>query len=114
MIKIYDKFLFSIKNETTNINLLKELLPENKKIKIYVGIYGDNQHQRNQQDSRNQNAINELKSYNSNFDIESSGIDKNMHDRYIICNNVEIILSSGLYYLENKEKDLTYIVRVKS
>ncbi len=102
-IEIYDKYIFAKNNQSTNLKLLKYLFPENKQIQIYTGTYGS------------ANSINKLRNYNSNFIINNFiKIDKNMHDRYIVINdNLEIILSSGFYYLENNTKDLTYIVRIR-
>lgn len=41
---------------------------------------------------------------NDNFD--------NLHDRYIVIDNqVQIILTSGIDYLMDKQKDFTYLIR---
>lgn len=109
LIEICDKYLFpqNDNKRQITINLLKEILPANKRTKFYLGT---NQRQ------ENQSAINELKSFNSNFIIEDfEEININIHDRYIKItkkdnSEQEIILSSGFFYLQDDTKDFTYII----
>ena len=109
LIEICDKYIFAENNDKRdiNINLLKEILPENKKVKFYVGT---------RQNQQNKMAIDLLKEFNPNFIIEDfEEININIHDRYIKItkednSEQEIILSSGFLYLRDDKKDFTYII----
>jgi len=103
---IKDKYLF--KEWTKNSKVLEEILPQNGNLNIFVNFNETNDllfklAEQGLQKMRKLMKI-EIKEYQS----------KDLHDRYIISENLEIILSSGFSNLENYSKDLTYIVRIKN
>jgi hypothetical protein len=102
-ITIIDNYLFSKETKSNqwnnNFTILKYILP-NKKITIFCN------------QNITQSHITGLKTYNSLWTIKKYKENtKNIHDRYIKTDKLEILLSSGLEYLEDKSKDFTYIVK---
>lgn len=94
---VYDKY-FSEKDE--NADTLINLFP-NRKLKI---IYQLNTLSNNQKDKL-QKACPKWTLGDDKF--------QDSHDRYLIIDNkVEIILTSGVWYLNNISKEITYIVRL--
>jgi len=109
-IEIYDKYLATVNNNNfdvwsqINFPILKEILPQkNIKIKIFCEDWNDSRKA-------------DLKNLYEGWTIEQSWNDKlnrRFHDRYIVTDKVEIILSSGLSNLNDGGKDFTYIVKIR-
>lgn len=98
-IVIYDKYISrDPTQEHTDINFLEKILP--KKV-LQIDCYG-----------LNDTGKIDLESRCSDWKVTVLQGSASHHDRYIIIDQkVEIILSSGLYHVENKDMDFTYIVR---
>lgn len=109
-IEIYDRYLSVIDSNTgydvwnrKNLDLLKAILPQKT---IDIEIYCEY----NWDDTRKY----DLESFCGDWNVIKQNWDYKMHDRYIITDKVEILLSSGLSNLDNSSsKDFSYIVRVK-
>lgn len=94
---MYDKY-FNEKDD--NADTLINLLPKHK-LEI---IYQLNTFSQEQKDKL-QKACPTWTLRDENF--------QDCHDRYLIIDNkVEIILTSGIWYLNNLSKEITYIVRL--
>ncbi len=104
-IKIIDKYIAGSNNvwERINKNILKNILPQkNIDIKIFC-----------QDNDWDQNRENDLNQFFNLWNIIKENWNNDFHDRYIITDKVEIILSSGLSNLDNNsKKDFTYIVKI--
>jgi len=87
-------YIYDNNFETIKV-VLKKIIPRNRDIKIFC-------------DKKTQKKKAELKDLFPNIEFANSK--KEFHDRYITTNKIEIILSSGLFYLENNSKDFTYII----
>lgn len=100
---IYDNYL----DENHNLASLEKLIEE---CKIKCNIYLD----RNTYNklNTNKNLSSKIKSKIA-IDKAHNLNNKNTHDRYIMIdnNNIEIILTSGIDYLFDANKDFTYIIR---
>ena len=105
-IKIKDKYF--LKEWAKNSKVLEEILPHNGNLEIFVDF---NQTHEWQLDliKKELQTMREL----MNIDIKAYQ-SSTLHDRYIIAEDLEIVLSSGFSNLTNYSKDLTYIVRIKS
>lgn len=109
-IEIYDRYLSSIDSSNgydvwinKNLALLKAILPQKN---INVDIYCEY--------NWNNNRERDLKNLCGDWNVVKQNWDYNIHDRYIITDKVEILLSSGLSNLDNSSsKDFSYIVRIK-
>ena len=125
-IEIYDRYLFF--DNTGNINnhpsirLLTTWANSNQNISIEIYCYqqrrGNNQNV-HQETQRITSRISYIQGVSSNIQIMNfpTNPPTNYHDRYIkVYENqnlkYEIILSSGIYFLEDTGRDLTYVVRV--
>lgn len=96
-IVVYDKYF---NDKESNADTLADLLPK-KKLEI---IYQLNTFSQVQKDKL-KNACPSWTLRDDNF--------QDCHDRYLIIDNkVEIILTSGFWYLNNISKEITYIVRI--
>ncbi len=61
-----------------------------------------------------QDQKNELNTHCTDWNISGSRFDRSrIHDRYIETDKFEILLSSGLLYLQEDSKDFTYTVKLK-
>lgn len=106
-IDIYDRYLSSVDINNNydvwrrkNLNLLKNILPQKS---IIINVYCEY----NWNISRKQ----DLKNYCTSWSINKHPWSNSIHDRYIITDKVEILLSSGLSNLDdNSNKDFSYIV----
>jgi len=96
---IYDKYISrDSTQEHTDINFLEKILP--KKV-LLIDCF-----------ELNDTGKTDLESRCSDWRVTVLPGSASHHDRYIIIDQkVEIILSSGLYHVENKDMDFTYIVR---
>lgn len=104
-IEIIDEYLFKAGSTQWNENfkLLKEILPL-KPITINFTT--------TKKVEEEQKFITQMKTYSSNnWKIPPFKTKKGIHDRYIKTDKVTILLSSGIDYLHDKSKDLTYLVR---
>jgi len=107
-IEIVDKYL-SVNNGTfdtwqrVNLGILKTILPQKT---ITLNIYCDN----DWSTTREQ----DLTSFYTGWSVVKQNWNNSTHDRYIITDKVEILLSSGLSNLDDSSsKDFSYIVKVK-
>jgi len=113
-INIIDFYLGSHWSE--NKIVLEKVLPK-KNISIFIDCQGENP----SNNTLKQNYITELKDIyqewsfkTNNYKLNKNGYGfENIHDRYIITDKLEIILTSGFEYIWNTKKDFTYIVKVK-
>lgn len=108
IINIYDKYF--LKHWNNNSQLFKDtnngnILKSNVNLKIFIDFTETSE-------LALKLAKTELDKLVSNNKIEKYN-DKTMHDRYIEADNIKIILTSGLDYLENIKKDFTYIIKEK-
>lgn len=99
-ITIYDKFISpqDPKKEMVNLNVLNKILPRKKlNIKCYDLSDGGRK---------------TLSSICSEWNVEEALGSSSRHDRYIVIDDkIEVILTSGLYHVENTDMDFTYVVR---
>jgi len=111
-INIVDSYLYE--NWNTNFNLLKEILSNNISIVIY-SKYEDKLSSLDKDKLKKLKVfIQKIRNFNKN-DISISKINiKDIHDRYIITDKIIIIITSGINYIEDKEKEFTYIVKSKN
>jgi hypothetical protein len=102
-IEIIDRYFTAINNWEDNITIIREILPLNEiNLKIVA----------NPQISGAQK--NELKQICNKWKIKGGKYNpKRQHDRYIITDNLKILLSSGIYNLSENNKDFTYIILLK-
>lgn len=106
-IEIIDEYLFkslpSSSQWEENFKLLKYILPL-KPITINVTTV--------KLVEQEKFFITQMKTYSKNvWNIPPFKIKKGIHDRYIKTDKVTILLSSGIDYLHDISKDLTYLVR---
>lgn len=109
-IEIVDKYLSSVDNRTgydvwnrKNLGILQTILPQKA---ITLTICCDN----DWNTTREQDLIN----FFSDWNIVKKSWNNSIHDRYIITDKVEILLSSGLSNLgDSSSKDFSYMVVVK-
>jgi len=108
-IEIYDKYLARVNNgfdvwSQRNFPILRKILPQkNIKIKIFCEDWNNSREA-------------DLKNLYGGWAIEQSWdneLNRKIHDRYIVTDKVEIILSSGLSNLDDRGKDFTYIVKIR-
>lgn len=104
-IEIIDKYLL-IPNPTTNkwaenLKILKQILPHKE---IDIKFISDNSEIKPAHKTQIKNCC-------SQWNPTYPKIPTNIHDRYIKTDKVTILLSSGIDYLHDKSKDLTYLVR---
>ena len=105
-ITIKDKYFF--KEWAKNSKILDEILPQQGNLEIFVDFNETN-------DLEFKLAKLELKKMRKLMKIEiKEYVSKFLHDRYILAENLEIILSSGFSNLVNYSQDLTYIVRINN
>lgn len=103
-IEIIDEYLFKTGSTQWNQNfkLLKEILPF-KRVKIqFITI---------KKVEQEQVFKTQMKSYCNDWNIPNFKTQTGIHDRYIKTDKVTILLSSGIDYLHDISKDLTYLVR---
>lgn len=105
-IDIYDKHMCRKVNFKRNISILKMILPDSSTIKLFVE--NENIMSVTQNDLFKQT----LQSERPDLTIDWVQIDSNIHDRYIKAGSMNILLSSGLVYLKNKTKDLSYVINI--
>jgi len=106
-ISIYDKYFSYKKNWKTNRNLVNYLCSKALRIKIYAD-------KKERINKKNINIDKELFFKKIGFSkLVTYKIKDTIHDRYIETDKVIILLSSGLYYLIDKDRDFTYILKVK-
>ncbi len=102
-IEIIDSHLFPHFNSTQwneNFDILKIILPK-KKIKIkFIS-----------KETAKQEHKTALKRHCSLWNSSYPRFNNNIHDRYIKTDKITILLSSGINYLNDIDKDLTYIIR---
>ncbi len=102
-IYIYDKYLVTTGKQSTNnreLDLIASLLPKKKMKLLY------------QEGHLLDTDVNYLKTVFSTWNFQEKNNIPEHHDRYLIIDNkMEVILTSGFYYLENITKEFTYIVR---
>lgn len=106
-IKLYDKYLFYKKNWKTNRDTIVNLFPKSSTVKIYADKkekVGSSFININKKPFFKRISYLNLLTHNTKSDL---------HDRYIETDKYIILLSSGLFYLSNKKKDFTYIVKIK-
>lgn len=107
-IEIVDKYLSAVNGsfdtwQRINLNILQTILPQKV---ITINICCDSEWN----SAREQDLIN----FFSDWNIVKKSWNNSIHDRYIITDKVEILLSSGLSNLDhNSNKDFSYIVVVK-
>jgi hypothetical protein len=124
-VEIYDKYLFCDNGDHYNINynhnsvkiILQFVNSHNIIFEIYCIDQKDNRYNNQRINRENQRILQRLANFNNQLNINFHHNNLNEHDRYIRIykNNkiiYEIILSSGIYYLEDNNKDLTYVVRI--
>ncbi|MFK5976515.1 MAG: hypothetical protein QM493_08415 [Sulfurovum sp.] len=106
-IKIKDKYF--LKEWEKNSKILDEILPQNGSLEIFVDFNKTN-------DLNFKLAQEELQKMRELMSIDIKAYpSSNLHDRYIIAEDLEIVLSSGFSNLANYAKqELTYIVRIKN
>ena len=105
-IKIKDKYF--LKEWSKNSKILEEILPHNGNLEIFVNLGETN-------DLNLKLAQEELHKMRKSMKIEIKAYQSStLHDRYIIAEDLEIVLSSGFSNLTNYSKDLTYIVRINT
>ena len=104
-IEIIDKYLFKpIPNSTQwaeNLEILKKILPRKN---INIKFISNN-------NEIKQEHKTQIKSCYAQWNPTYPRISVNIHDRYIKTDKVTILLSSGIDYLHDISKDLTYLVR---
>jgi hypothetical protein len=105
-IEIIDSYLFSQFNSTQwseNFEIIKKIIPKKRvKLKLVSNLKAQQSHR------------SALSSYCRDWQISYLRFDKNkIHDRYIKTDSLIILISSGLNYLKDTDKDLTYIVKEK-
>lgn len=94
---VYDKYF---KEKDDNADTLINLLPKHKLEIIY------------QLDTFSQEQKDKLQKACPTWTLRDENF-QDCHDRYLIIDNkVEIILTSGFWYLNNLSKEITYIVRL--
>jgi hypothetical protein len=107
-IEIIDKYLFKpIPNSTQwaeNLKILKEILPHKR---INIKFISDNSAIKSAHKTQ-------IKSCYTQWNLTYPRISGSIHDRYIKTDKVTILLSSGIDYLHDTSKDLTYLVRSNS
>ncbi|MDQ7046133.1 MAG: hypothetical protein Q9M39_00280 [Sulfurovum sp.] len=103
-IKIKDKYF--LKEWKKNSKILDDILPQNGSLEVFVDFSETN-------DLELKLAQSELKKMRKSMNIDIKAYPNNLHDRYIIAEDLEIVLSSGFLNLGNNSKDLTYSVRIK-
>jgi len=96
-IEIYDRYILYKNNFDTTKNILIQIFDENQNLELYC-------------DKKSEDKKVDLRKIFSNINFHN--LDKTIHDRYIKTDKFEILLSSGLYYLDNISKDFTYIVKM--
>lgn len=106
LIKIYDKYMSWKGNALENIAILKKILPMHASVELHL--------ENNETFSTAQNDMfkNNLAMARADLTINWNPISNDIHDRYINAGTIEILLSSGLYYLKNRDKDFTYVVNI--
>ncbi|QIX86569.1 MIT C-terminal domain-containing protein [Campylobacter ureolyticus] len=100
-ILIKDDYMFYNFNNLSRF--AKELIPK-KQLNIFYYCKRNN----------TQQHISSLKQIHNEWKIKEDKNDlyKDTHDRYILINQeIEIILSSGIHYLYDEDKDFTYTIR---
>lgn len=105
-ILIKDDYMFNNFNNFNNFSrFAKELIPKKQ-----LNIFYDCKHS----NINTQQHISDLKKIHNEWKImkDKDDLYKNTHDRYILINQeIEIILSSGISYLYDEDKDFTYTIR---
>jgi hypothetical protein len=106
-IKIKDKYF--LKEWQKNSKILDEMLPKNGSLVIFVDFSETN-------DLQLKVAQAELEKMRNSMSIDIKAYPSSaLHDRYIIAEDLEIVLSNGFSNLADyAKKDLTYTVRIKS
>lgn len=96
-ILVYDNYFCS---KESNVDILISLFPNRKlEIKYQIKTFSEKQ-------------INKIKAARPNWELTDCNFPEN-HDRYLIIDDkVEIILTSGFYYLNELNKEISYIVRL--
>jgi hypothetical protein len=129
-IEIVDRYLAKVNrdiignittdNWAVNRGLLKEILPK-KSVPVAIRSEDSYRHNQNSLDTLNTHTGDLRQIYPWNILFEHIDIDQNnpqqgriktIHDRYIKTDKVEILLSNGLFYLGNSDKDFTYSVKI--
>ena len=104
-IEIIDKYLFNpIPNSSQwaeNLEILKNILPRKN---INIKFISNNSEIKQEHKTQ-------IKSCYTQWNPIYPRISANIHDRYIKTDKVTILLSSGIDYLHDTSKDLTYLVR---
>ena len=100
-IEIIDKYLFKPTKWNDNLNLLKQILPRKE---IDIKFLSNNSEIKPAHRTQ-------IESCCTQWNPSYPRIPTNIHDRYIKTDKVTILLSSGIDYLHDKRKDLTYLVR---
>lgn len=104
-IEIIDKYLFKPIPSSTqwaeNLEILKKILPRKN---INIKFLSNNSEIKPEHKTQIKNCCTQ---WNPTY----PRIPTNIHDRYIKTDKVTILLSSGIDYLHDKSKDLTYLVR---
>lgn len=103
---LYDRFFAAdAAKENQNIDILKNILPESRKLTLFY-------HKRGTEAAHiSEVGVTRLTSERSRWTLQDKVLEDN-HDRYIIINNeIEIILTSGFDYLSDTGKEISYIVR---
>lgn len=106
---IWDEFVME---NNYSLTALKKILPNSDKVKII--IHNSNVGKRGNSFSYIpddfKTALNKI---NKDWNIEKRALKINQHhDRYLIIDNKqEIVLTSGLRYLEEENKEITYIIK---
>lgn len=107
-IEIVDKYLSVVNGsfdtwQRINLNILQTILPQKA---ITLTICCDN--------DWNSTREQDLTNFCTNWNVVKKSWDNSIHDRYIITDKVEILLSSGLSNLDdNSSKDFSYMVVIK-
>nr|WP_158305105.1 hypothetical protein [Helicobacter felis] len=96
-------------NQDTFKKFATELLPK-RELRIYLSIGND------PKDPREQSLITDLKQICEDWTITKNTTQyQKTHDRYILIEDtMEVILTSGIDYLYDENKDFSYLVRKKS
>lgn len=106
---IWDEFVME---NNYSLTALKKILPNSDKVKII--IHNTSVEKRGNSFSYVpddfETALNKI---NNDWNIEKRALKINQHhDRYLIIDNKqEIVLTSGLRYLEEENKEITYIIK---
>lgn len=102
-IVVQDKYLLCGRN---SIDSLKAILPQKPGVKLVFPIKLEDA-----ADYTWQQAEADLKSFCSQWNIIRNNLSTNYHDRYLVIDRkVQVVLTSGLDYVKNIQKELTYVI----